>query len=102
MSLKRDNKNYCFIIRGEIHKRIKNTFNFPDWYGENWNAFWDLLNEPTEETFVILIGINSLPKKLKESGEMIVFLLEKNKKFYIDYMKKHPEYNYKFDYKVVS
>lgn len=87
---------------GEIHERIKNAFNFPDWYGENRNAFWDLLNEPTDETIVILIGINSLPQELKKSGEMIIYLLEKNKKFYIDYMKKHPEHNYKFDYKVVS
>ena len=24
---------------GEIHQRIKETFDFPDYYGENWHAF---------------------------------------------------------------
>ena len=28
---------------GEIHQRIKKAFNFPDFYGENWSAFDDLL-----------------------------------------------------------
>ena len=28
---------------GEIHQRIKKAFDFPDFYGENWDAFWDLI-----------------------------------------------------------
>ena len=29
---------------GEVHERIKRTFGFPDYYGENWNAMWDFPN----------------------------------------------------------
>ena len=27
----------------EIHERIRVAFDFPEWYGKNWSAFWDLL-----------------------------------------------------------
>ena len=29
----------------EIHKIFKEKFNFPDYYGENFDAFWDLISE---------------------------------------------------------
>ncbi len=35
---------------GEIHQRIKKTFDFPDFYGQNWDAFWDLLRTDWEKT----------------------------------------------------
>ena len=29
----------------EIHKIFKKKFNFPDYYGENFDALWDLISE---------------------------------------------------------
>ena len=29
----------------EMHKVIKESLNFPDYYGCNWSAFWDCLTE---------------------------------------------------------
>ncbi|MBS6457065.1 MAG: barstar family protein [Firmicutes bacterium] len=26
---------------GALHRRIRKTFGFPDYYGENWDAMWD-------------------------------------------------------------
>ena len=26
----------------ELHERIRQAFNFPNFYGHNWSAFWDL------------------------------------------------------------
>ena len=26
---------------GEIHKIVKEVMDFSDYYGENWDAFWD-------------------------------------------------------------
>ena len=28
---------------GEIHEIIREAFDFPECYGQNWSAFWDLL-----------------------------------------------------------
>ena len=25
---------------GELHERIRAAFDFPEWYGANWDAFW--------------------------------------------------------------
>ena len=76
---------------GELHQRIKKAFDFPDWYGENWDAFWDLLREPVDKTYVEVRGMNSLPDELKSSGAMILSLLQDNK-----------EWQYDFDYKVID
>ena len=27
----------------DLHERIRVAFGFPEWYGENWDAFWDLI-----------------------------------------------------------
>ena len=53
---------------GEIHKRIKESFDFPDWYGENWSAFWDLLWSECDADKVIIKGEHSL------SEELVMFL----------------------------
>ena len=29
----------------EIHAQFKRVFDFPDYYGENWSAFWDCMRE---------------------------------------------------------
>lgn len=28
---------------GELHQKIKDAFIFPDYYGENWDAFYDMM-----------------------------------------------------------
>lgn len=30
---------------GALHRRIRKTFGFPDYYGENWDAMWDCLTD---------------------------------------------------------
>ena len=29
----------------ELHRRIRRTFGFPGYYGENWDAMWDCLRD---------------------------------------------------------
>lgn len=41
----------------ELHQLLKITFEFPDFYGMNWNAFWDAIT-----------GLVMLPKKIKFVG----------------------------------
>lgn len=69
---------------GEIHKRIKEAFNFPDWYGENWSAFWDLLWSECDADKVIIMGENTLSDDLKVFLPKIHEILERN----IDFRKK--------------
>ncbi len=69
---------------GEMHQRIKKALNFPNYYGENWDAFWDCINADCDVDFITVIGINTLSKELKKEAEIMISLLEDNKKYWAD------------------
>ena len=54
----------CTYI-GEIHQRIKETFDFPDYYGENWHAFKDAFITVGVPNKIEIKGVNSIPARLK-------------------------------------
>ena len=64
---------------GEIHRRIKKAFNFPDFYGENWDAFWDLLRTECDADKIVIIGEETVSKELVPSMEMINKILQELK-----------------------
>lgn len=68
----------------EIHQRIKKALNFPDYYGENWDAFWDCINRDCDADFITITGINTLSDDLKAEVEIMISLLEDNKKDWAD------------------
>ena len=49
---------------GEIHSRIKETFSFPDYYGENWDAFLDAFRTVGVPDRIIITGERTVPKDL--------------------------------------
>lgn len=48
----------------DIHERIRKTFDFPEWYGKNWDAFYDLLSCDSDVEHVIVRGEQSLSHEL--------------------------------------
>ncbi len=48
---------------GELHQRIKKAFDFPDFYGENWSAFWDLLWNECDANRIVILGLQTLPEE---------------------------------------
>ncbi len=61
---------------GEIHQRIKKAFHFPDFYGENWSAFWDLLRSECDADKVIIVGEDSVSKELGTSVQILKGILK--------------------------
>lgn len=62
---------------GEIHQRIKKAFDFPHFYGENWDAFWDLLrSECDADKVVVVVGGDSVSKELSTSVQTMKGILE--------------------------
>ena len=53
---------------GEIHKILKERFNFPNYYGENLDALWDCLRDYEDEgkVQVYVKGANQIPEELSE------------------------------------
>lgn len=41
----------------ELHALLAETLQFPDWYGPNWDAFWD-----------VIIGLVEMPETLRLLG----------------------------------
>lgn len=48
---------------GELHEKIRVAFDWPEWYGANWSAFWDLLWSECDADEVSIQGEYSLPKE---------------------------------------
>lgn len=63
---------------GEIHERIRKAFNFPEWYGANWDAFWDLLWSDCDANKVIIKGENTIPEKLESDLKTMHEILDRN------------------------
>lgn len=51
---------------GELHQRIKKALNFPDYYGENWDAFWDSLRFECPAEHIRIIGEHTMPDDLQK------------------------------------
>ena len=63
----------------EVHQRIKQAFDFPDFYGQNWSAFDDLLWSECDADVIIVQGENTLPQELGPSAQMINEILQELK-----------------------
>lgn len=75
---------------GEVHKIIRETFDFPDYYGENWSAFWDCLTDMVGEApiHVQIYGVERFKSKFPEQCATMLNILERLRHFgndkYID------------------
>ena len=53
----------------DLHEEIKRKFGFPEYYGENWDALWDLMEDfaiSEGERSVLITGKENLSKDMKE------------------------------------
>ncbi len=51
---------------GELHERIKVAFDFPQWYGANWDAFWDSLWSECDADEVVIIGEKTMSPEFSD------------------------------------
>lgn len=86
----------------EMHQRIKESFDFPDYYGENWDAFWDLLRGTRDNTIVIIKGVASLSKALRKEVDKMIECLEDNIKEMEKLKQRRPDFDCRFGYQVVD
>lgn len=70
----------CKTLR-ELHERIKVAFDFPEWYGKNWDAFRDLIRTDCDAHKVIVKGENTLREKYNEDLNMMHKVFESKIEF---------------------
>ncbi|PEJ56114.1 MULTISPECIES: barstar family protein [unclassified Bacillus (in: firmicutes)] len=57
----------------DLHLLLKEKLRFPDFYGENWDAFWDAITglvAPLPKR-VVFLGWSELEKNLLEESEIL-------------------------------
>ena len=77
---------------GEIHERIRTAFDFPQWYGANWDAFRDLLSTECDADEVIVTGLKTLSKEFDSDIKILKQILEREIKFREDIWGKNEDY----------
>ena len=60
----------------DFHERIRKAFDFPEYYGKNWNAFWDLMWSECDADKIIILGEDTLPKNFLPQCEIMHRLIE--------------------------
>ena len=64
------------ITRDVTHAYLKRKFNFPDYYGRNLDALWDLLSTIAKETEIIVVNAHCTPEKLGKYGHSLLKVFE--------------------------
>lgn len=68
----------------ELHERIRVAFDFPEWYGKNWSAFWDLLWSECDADKLIITGEHTMSKEFDESLAKMHKILARLKQWRVD------------------
>ena len=65
----------------EMHAVIEKSLDFPDYYGCNWDAFWDCLNDMYGTSIHIeIIGIEVIERKFGNAAEKMIGILKEFKR----------------------
>ena len=64
----------------EIHQIIKEGLDFPDYYGCNWDAFWDCLTDMVgRKIHIQIVGIDVLRRGYDDTAEKMLEILQEFK-----------------------
>ena len=66
----------------EIHEVLKRDLDFPDYYGRNWDAFWDCLNDMYGDPIHIeIVGLEVIERKFGDAASKMLEILKRFKHF---------------------
>ncbi|MBE6666663.1 MAG: barnase inhibitor [Ruminococcaceae bacterium] len=66
----------------EIHEIIRKSLDFPDYYGCNWDAFWDCLTDMYGEPLhIIIIGLDIIEQKFDDAANKIISIFRRFKHY---------------------
>ena len=66
----------------EMHFLIREVFDFPDYYGCNWDAFWDCLtNMVGRPIHIEIIGLDIIERKFDDAANTMIDILREFKHY---------------------
>jgi RNAse (barnase) inhibitor barstar len=64
----------------EMHYAIRDGLDFPDYYGCNWDAFWDCLTDMIgDPVHIEIIGLDVIERKFDNAAERMLKILKRFK-----------------------
>lgn len=64
------------ITKEKTHAYLKRKFNFPDYYGRNLDALWDLLSVWDKELLIVIINKADVIENLEAYGNSLLKLFD--------------------------
>lgn len=58
-----------------MYEYLRQVFSFPDYFGNNYDALWDYLNEQDEKTKIEILNADQIIKNLGNYGQKLLDLL---------------------------
>ena len=76
------NINYYY----DVHFTIRDSLDFPDYYGCNWDALWDCLTDMAgnDPIHIEIIGLDVVEQKFGDTAEKLIGILRDFKHCYDD------------------
>ncbi len=70
----------------DIHIILAKEFDFPDYYGYNWSAFWDCMTDliDSDGLNIEIIGLDKIYSDYKKDVDILIELLKDLKHVYND------------------
>ena len=66
----------------QVHEIIKEALDFPDYYGKNWDAFWDCLTDMVgRQTNIEIYGFDTLQQKFSEDANLFIEIIKEFKHY---------------------
>ena len=66
----------------EMHFAIRNALDFPDYYGCNWDAFWDCLtNMIGRPIHIEILGLDVIERKFDDTAKTMIDMLREFKHY---------------------
>lgn len=60
----------------EMHEIIRDALNFPSYYGNNWDAFWDCITDIAGTPIHIrILGLDNIKKRFDDEADIFLDLL---------------------------
>ena len=71
---------------GDLHLRVRKTFGFPGYYGENWDAMWDCLTDiflwESDRRAILIKGYNTMNKEMQDHCQTMKEILSRLQQCY--------------------
>ncbi len=66
----------------EMHKIIQEALDWPDYYGCNWDAFWDCLTDMVgRKIHIEIVGLDVIERKFAQEAEAMINILKEFKHY---------------------